>query len=290
MSSYGYTDGSFFITGTTKLYITRQIAEDEPKILGVMEVSNTSLQFFLSNSCCQEQCTLHLFDEHLECTMQSNLVCLVHAPAVMIPVDIVKYFSAYIREVVCMRVFRHIDMDEYMIVFECRNYAIADNLIRDYNTLLLSSLEPSFCTLRLVKSMSCGAYSIFGQNSSPSALHSFPLAATYEGTIITSGGTSRLTLSSPSLLRTESLSPELLGEMTNISNTSSSNAGLEPSARSSSSSSSICSTEVDLCVLCLETLCKGDGVFVAFCSHAFHLQCVLMLEGPQCPICRYVLT
>lgn len=46
-----------------------------------------------------------------------------------------------------------------------------------------------------------------------------------------------------------------------------------------------------LCVLCLEGL-AGDGgalqrSFTMCCGHTFHINCVMKLENPQCPVCRY---
>ena len=46
-----------------------------------------------------------------------------------------------------------------------------------------------------------------------------------------------------------------------------------------------------LCVLCLECMADDRGVlersFTMCCGHTFHIQCVMKLENPQCPVCRY---
>lgn len=48
-----------------------------------------------------------------------------------------------------------------------------------------------------------------------------------------------------------------------------------------------------ICVLCLEEmdLSKGQSqsarTFTMCCGHTFHTNCVMKLENPQCPVCRY---
>jgi BRCA1-associated protein len=43
-----------------------------------------------------------------------------------------------------------------------------------------------------------------------------------------------------------------------------------------------------LCVLCLGKIEYHNPLsFTGFCNHSFHIECVLNLESPQCPVCRF---
>lgn len=42
------------------------------------------------------------------------------------------------------------------------------------------------------------------------------------------------------------------------------------------------------CVLCLEAISKElPKNFTTFCKHTFHIDCLVKVEGPQCPVCRF---
>lgn len=192
--------------------------------------------------------------------VDSNVVCLLWAPAIMIPAELLQYFKAYLPDILCVRIFRHHRApDKYFAVFQLVSHSVAEIFVEEYNGALLSSLDESRCIFFPVKRICF--FGEFGSNIQRE--FSFLHAEGQDAALLSNVPVSPpidLTERPVAQGRGLSLSPSLLSD------------GPVP-------------CDHELCVLCLERL-SLKGLLTTYCSHTFHLDCIVHLDNPQCPVCR----
>jgi hypothetical protein len=225
----------------------------------------------------------------------TDVVCLLSVPAAMIPTELLHFFRAYLSSFLCVRVFRHLaHADKYLTLIQLTSAKAAEAFIGDYSGTLLSSLDNAYCVLHPVHRVVCCG----GSGQLETVFSTQPGASTAAAGDSTEN---RRLLSlipcTPSLYLPASPSACVRsGKASLVSALTLGQSQPDPVARAESSlsasrdqtflnliqSDSQCQ---ELCVLCLERL-SSKGVVTTFCSHTFHIDCILHLNGPQCPVCR----
>jgi hypothetical protein len=247
-----------------------------------------------------------------ETAPHTDVICLLVSPSVMIPAELLQYFRAYTDGFMCVRIFRHFKSDKYLALFQLKSIELAQSFVTDYYGGLLSSLDDTRCLLFGVRQLVCFAGDITGQLE-------YQFAGPFDSADVVGVNTegqmqSRVLLANmpcspslglsspgararaPSLLSALETGKIVVGQPLSSASISS-KAGLPVNSCLLSeddhddSSAASCAPlqgqgDPELCVLCLERL-AGKGVVTTYCSHTFHIECIIHLDGPQCPICRF---
>jgi hypothetical protein len=82
----------------------------------------------------------------------TTVLCLLLVPSFMIPTEIIHFFSSSLEKINSIRIFAHRnDSEKYMAILCVNSPLLASEIIRDYNSQLLSSLDRTYCLLFPVK-------------------------------------------------------------------------------------------------------------------------------------------
>lgn len=83
------------------------------------------------------------------------LLCLMDIPEIMIPSQILTFFSSALEEVNCFRIFRqYLQGEKYVGLLFLENALVADIFMQHYNQQAFSALFEGVCDLRAVVSVS----------------------------------------------------------------------------------------------------------------------------------------
>lgn len=201
----------------------------------------------------------------------------------MIPKDILNFFKLYLPRMKSIQILRHYHNEKYLGLFHMNTVADAMSIIKDYHLMKLTSLEPTLCFLYNVKNISINNINLFLHDSVDNNLSS-----------INNYMMER---------RSRSNSQQ---NLTNLVENNSNNVTDESSATMTSAAvlshyettiwdyygcndnETTSSFDELICVLCLGKIEHQNPLsFTSFCNHSFHIDCMLNLEGPQCPVCRF---
>ncbi len=183
----------------------------------------------------------------------SRLLCLTAIPSYMIPGEILHFFSSAFGNILSIRIYSHYaNPEKYLAALLLDTEESAQRLMEDYDGQLMSSLDSrTYCNL----------YSVVDVK----------LTSTSE----TSGDNFadlNILMSDLQLCKLRNTPPST-GTGVNLT-CSSIEHGNE---------------EDEHCPVCLEAIVAACPLsFTTCCRHKFHIQCVARLEGPQCPVCRFV--
>jgi hypothetical protein len=82
----------------------------------------------------------------------SALLCLALVPSYMIPVELLHFFSANLKNIKSLRILRHYSQpDKYLAVLQTDSVESASTILKDYNNELMCSLENTHCLLFPIK-------------------------------------------------------------------------------------------------------------------------------------------
>ena len=243
--------------------------------------------------------------------IQGNKVCLLLVPSFMIPCEILRYFTkSYLDRMLSIQILRHIgnNDDKYLAFLELDSEESAKCFIQDFNGQPLSSLEQVTCILYSIKAVhdstvnchdSVNEYQYGERNSTvqtvfreiPSATDS---AMCQKNHLVLSPHSSKLrsrALSFSSFpaaitaLDTPSTKPSQITTFSSLGNLS----GIETAPLSVSKETVLSPAEENFCPVCLEVIHSSHPhSFTTACQHTYHIDCISKLEGPQCPVCRYL--
>ena len=209
----------------------------------------------------------------------SRHVCLTIIPSFMIPREILTFFKAYIHEIHSIQILRHyVDPEKYLALIKMSSIESAKVLIRDYNGRILTSLEinPVPCYLHTVKRVHLEKdYKHEDHRSISKSLPSSPL--TLPEDFVVSGESSEV------LPRVQS---HIIESERERSRTLSSSGSIFSAVNTVKSDKE--PKDDIICAVCLESFVISHPTsLTTYCNHVFHIYCVLKLEGPQCPVCRF---
>lgn len=178
------------------------------------------------------------------------LLCITHIPDVLIPSEVLSFFSSIIPNIRIFRIFKHFlvtstEKTRFLALILLQDCSIMDLLHRFYNGKAFSLMLQEVCEVKVVRAMSIQTPQL-----------NIPIFNSSSGAGISG------------------LHEMLLSDAAESIYDSSSSHGDEGAL-----------TE-RMCSLCLESL--TTNIVVLFCSHNFHIDCLRKIEGSQCPICRYV--
>lgn len=209
----------------------------------------------------------------------SCFVSVLEVPAYMIPRDILNYLGGYLNEMKAFKVYQHVeDVEKYAAIIEMTSESSMNGLIADYSGQQLSSLEGTVCQVSRV----LGVGVEFIEGGSPrsgekekaaisdesasssifldewrSAVHAYTCPLCLESIIASLPG-------SPSPSPTQFRVSPRVSPLT-LPGLSTRHVPTPTSAATGSS----------------------RGFFSTCCRHHFHIDCVLKLQEPQCPVCRF---
>ena len=243
--------------------------------------------------------------------IQGNKVCLLLVPSFMIPCEILRYFTkSYLDRMLSIQILRHIgnNDDKYLAFLELDSEESAKCFIQDFNGQPLSSLEQVTCILYSIKTVhastvnchdSVNEYQYGERNSTvqtafreiPSATDS---AMCQNNHLVLSPHSSKLrsrALSFSSFptaitaLDNPSTKPSQVTTYSSLGNIS----GIETAPQNASKETVLSPAEENFCPVCLEVIQSSHPhSFTTACQHTYHIDCISKLEGPQCPVCRYL--
>ena len=228
---------------------------------------------------------LHLGDDGNE--RYSCFVSVRDVPAYMIPRDILNYFGGSLHEIKAFHIYQHVeDAETYAAIIEMTSRETANALISDYSGQQLSSLEGTICDV--AKVMGAEIWEDGGngkgykeeQQAADDRSGRMFLQEWYEGV---HAYTCPLCLDP--IISTHSASPSPSPTPTPFRASPRVSPRVSPLTlpgrhmASSSSSSSLVSSA--------SSSSQPRGYFSTCCRHHFHIDCVLKLQEPQCPVCRF---
>jgi BRCA1-associated protein len=220
----------------------------------------------------------------------SCMVCLLLIPSYMIPNEMLKYFNSYLDQILSIRILRHYyDKEKYLCLIQLTSHEYAKRFILDYHKQMLSSLDNTYCLLYLVKNIKYCSLDQWRYDDS--FIESFTRSSRSNSIDMP------LPFRSPDAVGDSDLYGNIISE-TNLQSLYESISS--PYSRSvspvrtphdtmkTSEDDGMMDDEIT-CPVCLDRIIsERPCTFTMGCNHTFHIGCVLRLEGPQCPVCRYI--
>jgi len=181
-----------------------------------------------------------------------------------------------------IQILRHYHNEKYLGLFHMNTVADAMSIIKDYHLMKLTSLEPTLCFLYNVKNISINNINLLLDNNidnNLSSINNYMMERRSRSNSqqnlsnIVENSTSSTTVGSDALINTVITHP-----ITTIWDYYTCYDGKDANTND----------DELLCVLCLGKIEYHNPLsFTGFCNHSFHIECVLNLESPQCPVCRF---
>ncbi|KAF2116052.1 BRCA1-associated protein 2-domain-containing protein [Lophiotrema nucula] len=188
------------------------------------------------------------FDEE-DCTT----LCILAVPSYMTPSDFLGFVGEDTREHVShFRLIRTSRANKYMVLMKFREAERAREWRKEWNGKTFNSMEPEYCHVVFVKSIS---FQNGDSNRDPS---SYP---NLTNDPFTPAPTAEPTAPLPSSVETLTTKP------------------LAPPTPSL--------VELPTCPVCLERMDESTGLLTILCQHVFHCACLEKWRGSGCPVCRY---
>ncbi|KAF2465403.1 zf-UBP-domain-containing protein [Lindgomyces ingoldianus] len=191
-------------------------------------------------------------------------LCILAVPSYMTPSDFLGFVGERTREDVShFRLIRTSRANKYMVLMKFRDAKRARDWRKQWNGKAFNSMEPEYCHVVFVKSIS---FQTADSNHDPS---SYPDLTNDPFTPApTKQPTAPLPSSVSSPVDPPSLAPSTL--------TAKPLAPPTPSL-----------VELPTCPVCLERMDETTGLLTILCQHVFHCACLEKWRGSGCPVCRY---
>lgn len=193
------------------------------------------------------------FDED-SCTT----LCILAVPSYMTPSDFLGFVGEQTRDDVShFRLIRTSRANKYMVLMKFRESQQARAWRKEWNGKPFNSMEPEYCHVVFVKSIS---FQTSDANHDPSSYPDltndpFTPAATAQPTAPLPSSVSPI---DPPSLATKPLPPPTPALV-----------------------------ELPTCPVCLERMDETTGLLTILCQHVFHCACLEKWRGSGCPVCRY---
>ncbi|KAF2749767.1 zf-UBP-domain-containing protein [Sporormia fimetaria CBS 119925] len=185
------------------------------------------------------------FDEK-DCTT----LCILAVPSYMTPSDLLGFVGEQTREDVShFRLIKTGRENKYMVLMKFREASKARKWRREWNGKTFNSMEPEYCHVVFVKSITFHTSSTIPEPPSFPNLTNDPF---------TPQPSTRTPTDPTSALTTKPLAPPT------------------PSL-----------IELPTCPVCLERMDETTGLLTILCQHVFHCSCLQKWRGTGCPVCRY---
>lgn len=186
-----------------------------------------------------------------ECTT----LCILAVPAYMTPSDFLGFMGEQTREDVShFRLVRTSRANKYMVLMKFRNAAKARAWRQEWNGKAFNSMEPEYCHVVFVKSIT------FQNGDSTTDPSSFPDLTNDPF--------------APASAKQPPIAP--LPPADTPSLTAKPHAPPTPAL-----------VELPTCPVCLERMDETTGLLTILCQHVFHCACLEKWRGSGCPVCRY---
>ncbi|KAF2739615.1 zf-UBP-domain-containing protein [Polyplosphaeria fusca] len=188
-------------------------------------------------------------------------LCILAVPSYMTPSDFLGFVGEQTREDVShFRLVRTSRANKYMVLMKFRDPKKAREWRREWNGKAFNSMEPEYCLVVFVKSIS---FQTGDSNRDPSSYPDltndpFTPASTKQPTAPLPSAVSPIESSLGSSLLIKPLAPPT------------------PSL-----------VELPTCPVCLERMDESTGLLTILCQHVFHCACLERWRGSGCPVCRY---
>ncbi|KAF2243681.1 zf-UBP-domain-containing protein [Trematosphaeria pertusa] len=192
-------------------------------------------------------------------------LCMLAVPSYMTPSDLLGFVGEQTRENVShFRLIRTARANKYMVLMKFREAKKARAWRKEWNGKAFNSMEPEYCHVVFVKSIT---FQTGDSNRDPS---SYPDLANDPFTpATTKQATAPLPPSSSVSSPVEP--PSLASSLT-----------AKPLAPPTPSL-----VELPTCPVCLERMDETTGLLTILCQHVFHCACLEKWRGSGCPVCRY---
>ncbi|KAF2434408.1 zf-UBP-domain-containing protein [Tothia fuscella] len=190
-----------------------------------------------------------------ECTT----LCILAVPSYMMPSDLLGWVGEKAREEVShFRLIRTGQANRYMVLMKFYDAKEAKAWRNEWNGKLFNSMEPEFCHVVFVQSITFQSSDNSQQPSSFPDMNNDPF-----------NPMSQLPANTPTSATTES---------------SAVSAALTTKPFAPPTPNLV---ELPTCPVCLERMDETTGLLTILCQHVFHCACLEKWKGSGCPVCRY---
>ncbi|KAF2866935.1 hypothetical protein BDV95DRAFT_504017 [Massariosphaeria phaeospora] len=196
-----------------------------------------------------------------------STLCILAVPSYMTPSDLLGFVGEQTREDVShFRLVKTSRANKYMVLMKFGEANKAREWRKQWNGKTFNSMEPEYCHVVFVKSIS---FQTGDSNRDPSSYPDltndpFTPAPTKQPTAL-------LTPAPPSAVSSPVDPPVLSSSLT-----------AKPLAPPTPSL-----VELPTCPVCLERMDETTGLLTILCQHVFHCACLEKWRGSGCPVCRY---
>jgi BRCA1-associated protein len=192
-----------------------------------------------------------------ECTT----LCILAVPSYMTPSDLLGFVGEQTREDVShFRLIRTGRANKYMVLMKFRDAKKARAWRNDWNGKSFNSMEPEYCHVVFVQSITFQTAAGEQQSSFPDMTNDPFVQQKSQATAKSPSNST--TLESPSSLSASLTTKPLAPPTPNL-------------------------VELPTCPVCLERMDETTGLLTILCQHVFHCACLEKWRGSGCPVCRY---
>jgi BRCA1-associated protein len=197
--------------------------------------------------------TEHFNDE------QCTTLCILAVPSYMMPSDLLGWVGETAREDVShFRLIRTGKANRYMVLMKFREAKKAKAWRSEWNGKLFNSMEPEYCHVVFVQSITFQTGDNFQHPSSFPNMSDDPFIPKNQPTSKTATSAAPESSSLSASLTTKPLAPPTPALV-----------------------------ELPTCPVCLERMDETTGLLTILCQHVFHCACLEKWRGSGCPVCRY---
>ncbi|KAF1977522.1 zf-UBP-domain-containing protein [Bimuria novae-zelandiae CBS 107.79] len=187
-------------------------------------------------------------------------LCILAVPSYMTPSDLLGFVGEHTREHVShFRLIRTARANKYMVLMKFWEAKKAREWRKEWNGKPFNSMEPEYCHVVFIKSIT---FQSDASNRDPS---SYPDLTNDPFTPAPTTQATASSVSSP--VEPSSITPSLTAK---------------PIAPPTASL-----VELPTCPVCLERMDETTGLLTILCQHVFHCACLEKWRGSGCPVCRY---
>ncbi|CAI6322012.1 unnamed protein product [Periconia digitata] len=192
-------------------------------------------------------------------------LCILAVPSYMTPSDLLGFVGEETREDVShFRLIRTARANKYMVLMKFREATKARNWRKEWNGKAFNSMEPEYCHVVFVKSITFQSDPSHRDPSSYPNLTNDPFMPV------------------PSKQPTAPLPPASSASPSTDAPSLPSSLTAKPPAPPTPSL-----VELPTCPVCLERMDETTGLLTILCQHVFHCACLEKWRGSGCPVCRY---
>ncbi|KAF9741266.1 hypothetical protein PMIN03_012270 [Paraphaeosphaeria minitans] len=192
-------------------------------------------------------------------------LCILAVPSYMTPSDLLGFVGEQTRDHVShFRLIRTARANKYMVLMKFWEAKKARDWTKEWNGKAFNSMEPEYCHVVFIKSITFQSDAANRDPSSYPDLTNDPFtpAATEQPTA---------PLPPASNVSSPAEAPSLASSLT-----------AKPIAPPTPSL-----VELPTCPVCLERMDETTGLLTILCQHVFHCACLEKWRGSGCPVCRY---